>query len=154
MKYVYVFNPIRNLYSQPSISHQDPTIHFKVVHLTALFKKAYTGNKSIIYPYDILIFMGPFQLEIFCDSYATLVNIRAREKNKLSAYFSMNKSSNQSFLRCTRKSRHRENKTNRNKWVHSKRCLPKLNIWLCIQSSISKDDIPYVSKGVERNTIQ
>jgi len=59
-------NPIRNLYSQPSISHQEPTIHFKVVCLSASFKKAYTGNKLItIYPYDILMLMGPFQLEIF-----------------------------------------------------------------------------------------
>lgn len=104
--------------------------------------------------------MGPFQLDIFCDSvilqymYVKLKNIRAHEKNKLSAYFSMNNSSNQSFLTCTRKSQHRETKTNRNKWIHGECCLSKLNRWLCIQSSISKDSVPYASTGVERNTTE
>lgn len=151
------FNSIRNLYSQPSISHQEPTIHFKVIPLNALFNKAYTRNKSTIYPYDTLILTGPFKLDIFYDSMVYVggtYKYRSTWEKQLSAYFFMNKSGNQRFLTCTRKSQHRKMKANRNKSVRSACCLPKLSKWLCIQPSISKDSISFFSRVAESNTTE
>lgn len=60
-------NQSRNLYSH-STSRQDTTIYFKVIYLSRCFKKSLTQNQLTVYPYDISILMGPFQLQVFQDS--------------------------------------------------------------------------------------
>lgn len=115
--------------------------------IKGIVKKAHTGNKpTTIYPCDKLILMGSFQLQLFHDSVIFVGDSCKISEHKLSEYFSLNKSSDQSFCTNTSKSQHRETQ------VEIKGCLVVLSPQTKQMDlhSMSKDSILHVNRGVER----